>query len=210
MQCVSMLNVMHATLLHALPAAVTLQVYDFKVGDGHCVLSVPFKNATRVLLSIYTSDQVQQCVHGGLLIISSSRDCLLSWCGCNANQHMCCCCVHAHASPQVQLLDIADPAQAKLLQNLDLPPGTGPHATVLAGNERLLAVSTYYVKHDFGRGVAPPFTVDNEKGVRLYTVAEVGNSFKPHPSVPLINFSGLSPHKGIARPHGMAFKSVAV
>jgi hypothetical protein len=35
-----------------------MQIYDFEIGEGHCVLTAPFKNSTRVLASLYTSDQV--------------------------------------------------------------------------------------------------------------------------------------------------------
>jgi hypothetical protein len=41
-------------------------------------------------------------------------------------------------------------------------------------------------------------------------LAQDGNSFSPHPQVPYIDFKNLFPHKGAARPHGMAFKAVAV
>lgn len=44
----------------------------------------------------------------------------------------------------------------------------------------------------------------------MYTVAEDGNSFAPHDKAPMIDFKNLFPHKGIARPHGMAFKAVSV
>lgn len=36
-----------------------LQVFDFNVGVGHCVLTNPFRNATRIIGSVYTSDQVR-------------------------------------------------------------------------------------------------------------------------------------------------------
>jgi hypothetical protein len=33
-------------------------IFDFQVGEGHFVLSAPFKNASRVLVSLYETDQV--------------------------------------------------------------------------------------------------------------------------------------------------------
>jgi hypothetical protein len=44
-------------ILAAVAETVT-PVFDFQVGDGHCVLSVPFKNASRALVSLYETDQV--------------------------------------------------------------------------------------------------------------------------------------------------------
>lgn len=108
----------------------------------------------------------------------------------------------------MQLLDISDLNAVKVLQSDSLPKSAGPHATVLAPGDKLLAISTYYVQHDHGQGYAEPFTRVNERSVRLFTVADDGSGFKPHPDVPFIDFKGLFPHKGIARPHGMAFKSV--
>jgi hypothetical protein len=110
--------------------------------------------------------------------------------------------------PQVQLLDISNQSDVKVLQSISLPKSTGPHATVLAPGDKLLAISTYYVQHDHNQGYTEPFTRVNERSVRLFTVADDGSSFKPHPDVPFIDFKNLFPHKGIARPHGMAFKAV--
>ena len=45
-------------LLDALAGTVS-QTYDARVGDGHCVLTLPFRNASRIMMSIYTSDQVR-------------------------------------------------------------------------------------------------------------------------------------------------------
>jgi hypothetical protein len=117
---------------------------------------------------------------------------------------------HGHVSLQVRLLDISNPSSLKELQNYDLPKGAGPHAILFAPGERLVALSNYYVNHDQGEGFAEPFTDSTEKSVRLFTIAADGNSFSPHPQVPYIDFKNLFPHKGVARPHGMAFKAVPV
>ena len=109
----------------------------------------------------------------------------------------------------MKLLDISDLNKVTSLQTLSLPKNAGPHATVLAPGDKLLAISTYYVQHKSGEGYTAPFTSQNERSIRLFTVAEDGNSFKPHPVVPVINFKDLFPHRGVARPHGMAFKVVA-
>lgn len=111
---------------------------------------------------------------------------------------------------QVRLLDMSNPSSLKELQNFDLPKGTGPHAIVIAPGERLVALSNYYVRHNQGLGVAGPFTDVSDKTVRLFTVSADGNSFAPHPKAPVIDFKTAFPHKGIARPHGMAFKAVPV
>jgi hypothetical protein len=145
----------------------SLQIFDFKAGDGHCVLTLPFKNATRLIGSIYQTDEVK-------------------------------------------LLDISDTSNVQLLHTTTLPRKVGPHATVLAPGERLLAIATYYVQHDHGLGFTPPFTDVAEKGIRLFTVADDGNSITSHPKVPYIDFKSLFPHKGTARPHGMTFKAVPV
>jgi hypothetical protein len=109
---------------------------------------------------------------------------------------------------QVQLLDISNTSAIQVLQSISLPQAAGPHATVLAPGDKLLAISTYYVQHDHGQGYAEPFTRVNERGVRLFTVADDGSSFEPHPEVPFIDLKNLFSHKGAARPHGMAFKAV--
>jgi hypothetical protein len=44
-------------VLDAVAETVT-PIFDFQVGEGHCVLSAPFKNASRVLVSLYETDQV--------------------------------------------------------------------------------------------------------------------------------------------------------
>lgn len=45
-------------LLDSLAGKVS-EAYDARVDDGHCVLTQPFRNASRIILSIYTSDQVR-------------------------------------------------------------------------------------------------------------------------------------------------------
>lgn len=110
----------------------------------------------------------------------------------------------------MRLIDISDPKSLKELQNYDLPKGTGPHAILYAPGERLVALSNYYVAHGSGEAFSRPFTDVSDKTVRLFTVSADGNSFSPHPDVPVINFKDAFPHKGIARPHGMAFKAVPV
>lgn len=111
---------------------------------------------------------------------------------------------------QVRLLDISNPSSLKELQNYDLPKGAGPHAILIAPGERLVALSDYYVSHNQGLGIGQPFTDQTDKQVRLFSVTADGNSFSPHPKVPVIDFKNAFPHKGIARPHGMAFKAVPV
>lgn len=44
-------------LLDSLAGTVS-ETYDAKVGDGHCVMTLPFRNSSRILMSIYTSNQV--------------------------------------------------------------------------------------------------------------------------------------------------------
>lgn len=40
-------------------AGTIAEVYDARVGEGHCVMTLPFKNASRIMMSIYTSNQVR-------------------------------------------------------------------------------------------------------------------------------------------------------
>jgi hypothetical protein len=45
------------------------EVFDVNVGDGHCVMTQPFASTTRMLMSVYTSNQVRllvgtECVNG--------------------------------------------------------------------------------------------------------------------------------------------------
>jgi hypothetical protein len=110
-------------------------------------------------------------------------------------------------SLQVMLLDIADLNNASIMQTIKLPRNTDPHATVLAPGDKLLAISTYYLQNPASEAL-PAVTKDKEKNIRLYTVADDGNSFAPHPVVPVIPFRTMFPHRGVARPHGMAFKLV--
>jgi hypothetical protein len=110
---------------------------------------------------------------------------------------------------QVRLLDMSDPSSLAELQNYNLPKGAGPHGITIAPGERLVATSNYYVSHN-GQGFTAPFTGTAERSIRLFTLAQDGNSFSPHPQVPYIDCKNLFPHKGAARPHGMAFKAVAV
>jgi hypothetical protein len=44
-------------LLDALAGSVT-EVYDGTVGEGHCVMTPPFRNTFRIMVDFYTSDQV--------------------------------------------------------------------------------------------------------------------------------------------------------
>ena len=44
-------------LLDSLSGTAT-EVYDAGVGEGHCVLTHPFRNSTRIMVSLYTSSQV--------------------------------------------------------------------------------------------------------------------------------------------------------
>jgi hypothetical protein len=129
--------------------------------------------------------------------------------------HSSCPACSFNLSIQIRLLDIGKPASLKDLQNIDLPKGTGPHAIVIAPGEKLIAVSNYYVQHDGPSGPATlgavaPFNEHAAKTIRLFTVAADGNSLSPHPKLPdgVIDFKNLFPHRGIARPHGMAFKAV--
>jgi selenium-binding protein 1 len=109
----------------------------------------------------------------------------------------------------VQLLDISNLDKVKVLTTLKLPKLAGPHATVLAPDNRTVAISTYYVQHPSGVGYTQPFTNVNERSIRLYKVSEDGNSFAPHPVVHFIDFKSMFPHRVVARPHGMAFRPVA-
>jgi hypothetical protein len=45
-------------LLDSLAGTVS-ETYDANVGDGHCVMTLPFRNSSRIMMSIYTSDQVR-------------------------------------------------------------------------------------------------------------------------------------------------------
>jgi hypothetical protein len=45
-------------LLDALAGTVS-ETYDAKVGEGHCVMTLPFRNTSRIMMSIYTSNQVR-------------------------------------------------------------------------------------------------------------------------------------------------------
>lgn len=45
-------------LLDSLSGEVS-EVYDAKVGEGHCVMTQPFRNSSRILMSLYTSSQVR-------------------------------------------------------------------------------------------------------------------------------------------------------
>jgi hypothetical protein len=108
---------------------------------------------------------------------------------------------------QGKLLNIADLSNARVMQTIQLPGNTGPHATVLAPGDKLLAISTYYLQNPESEAL-PAVTSDKEKNIRLFTVADDGNSFAPDPVVPVVEFRNMFPHRGVARPHGMAFKPV--
>lgn len=51
-------------LLDALAGTVS-EVYDSGVGEGHCVLTLPFRNASRIMMSLYTTSQVRWHVGEG-------------------------------------------------------------------------------------------------------------------------------------------------
>jgi hypothetical protein len=87
---------------------------------------------------------------------------------------------------QVRLLDMSDPSSLAELQNYNLPKGAGPHGITIAPGERLVATSNYYVSHN-GQGFTAPFTGTAERSIRLFTLAQDGNSFSPHPQVPYID-----------------------
>jgi len=45
-------------LLDSLSGTAT-QTYDARIGEGHCVMTLPFRNSSRIIMSIYTSNQVR-------------------------------------------------------------------------------------------------------------------------------------------------------
>jgi hypothetical protein len=59
-------------ILDAVAETVT-PVFDFQIGQGHCVLSSPFKSASRVLVSFYETDQA------GAACSSNMRLSALQW-----------------------------------------------------------------------------------------------------------------------------------
>jgi hypothetical protein len=238
----------------------TTEVYDIGV-SGHCVMTVPFKSASRIMISSYDADEVRRQLilaargsdaawqqlkskHVAMLQLPRIRVACITNRGDQTRSHkepgfshctfcknkQCVVChdktlcsaltvLHTIQSGtnasesavlvlQVRLLDMSNPSSLQDMQIYKMPKGTGPHATVVAPGERLVAVSNYYVKHNRGTGRAAPFIDNTEKSIRLFSVAADGNSFTPHPQVPVIDFKNEFPHKGIAQPHGMAFKAV--
>jgi len=93
-------------------------------------------------------------------------------------------------------LDVSNPAQPRLLDNLDLGPGSGPHMTMLANHGKRIVVADYFLNEDdFGK-----VHLDGDHFVRVFRVA--GHHLVPDPRVQ-VDMNTVIPGVRL-RPHGIA------
>ncbi|GAB4819542.1 hypothetical protein N2152v2_006588 [Parachlorella kessleri] len=110
----------------------------------------------------------------------------------------------------IQLLDTSNPWSLKVLKEIYLPTGSGPHYIKLSLDERLAVVSTYFLDEDPAKGVVH---AGGSRMVYFFDIDEGGNDVVPHPAVPFVDFKAAGFANGNYRcegwrPHGMAFKQV--
>jgi selenium-binding protein 1 len=94
---------------------------------------------------------------------------------------------------EIVMFDITNPAQPRVLDKLELGPGTGPHDTLLTRDHRLV-VTDYFLNEDgFGK-----VHIDGDHRVRVFVVCD--DSLRPDPRFDL-DFNDLVPGLHL-RPHG--------
>ena len=94
---------------------------------------------------------------------------------------------------EIVMLDITDPAHPRLLDKLELGPGSGPHDSLLTRDHRLV-LSDYFLNEDgFGK-----VHLDGDHRVRVFLVGK--DSLRPDPRFNL-DFNDLVPGLRL-RPHG--------
>ncbi|GAB4813049.1 hypothetical protein N2152v2_000095 [Parachlorella kessleri] len=108
----------------------------------------------------------------------------------------------------IQLIDSSNPWSLKVIKEYYLPAGSGPHYITLSPDERMAAVSTYFLDEDPAKGVVH---AGGSRMVYFFDIDVHGNDFVPHPNVPYVDFKAAllgnsSIECGGWRPHGMAFK----
>lgn len=100
--------------------------------------------------------------------------------------------VSLYSLDAVDVLNTADPLNPTLIQRIQLPQGAGPHVIKLSKDGSTLAVSCYFRAANPGDSTVRFFEVD-------------GDTFTPHPTIPVVDFKTAVPDKGFSRPHGVAF-----
>jgi hypothetical protein len=102
----------------------------------------------------------------------------------------------------VVMLDVSDPEHPRLLANLELGAGSGPHMAMLADNDTRLVVTDYFCNEDnFGK-----LHLDGDHFVRVLDVSSSGLTADPRFQV---DFNTLIPGVEL-RPHGIGMSGMAM
>ena len=94
---------------------------------------------------------------------------------------------------EIVMLDITDPAHPRLLDKLELGPGSGPHDSLLTRDHRLVLTDYFLNEDGFGK-----IHVDGDHRVRVFLVGN--DSLRPDPRFNL-DFNDVVPGLHL-RPHG--------
>jgi selenium-binding protein 1 len=99
---------------------------------------------------------------------------------------------------KVVQFDISEPAHPRVLDVVDLGPGSGPHYVRLSSDERRLVISDYFLVED----LAPGGIVHLEGDHKIHVVEIFRNHMRLDPHFDLDFNRDIS--TGPARPHGLA------
>lgn len=110
----------------------------------------------------------------------------------------------------IQLIDSSDPWRFKEIKEFYLPAGSGPHYITLSPDERMAAVSTYFLDEDAAKGVVH---AGGSRMVYLFDIDVRNDDFVPHPVVSYVDFKAATLGNSKIEcggwcPHGMAFKQL--
>lgn len=98
---------------------------------------------------------------------------------------------------KIVMLDVARPEQPKLLDVVDLGPGSGPHFLRLTSDERRLVVSDYFLVEDLTPGGV--VMVEGDHRIHVIDVRESEMALDPRFDLDFDRDIATGP----ARPHGM-------
>ncbi|KAL4451302.1 hypothetical protein ABPG77_009374 [Micractinium sp. CCAP 211/92] len=99
----------------------------------------------------------------------------------------------------VQLVDTSDPWRWRTLQEISLPPGTYPHAATAARNGTLVAVSAYYIDHEYNGSAIGLLRQKGSATVFFFDVTNGGDSIQLSRRQPAVDFKTAAPPTASAR-----------
>lgn len=102
------------------------------------------------------------------------------------------------------LFDTTNPEKPVLLDKVVMEAGTGGHMVKVSKDEKLVAVSTYFLDE----GAAGKVRFPGDQTVRFFSLNKDATKITPHAVTPKVDFKTILPKKGGFRPHGLAFSYV--